>query len=168
MPDVFISYSRKDKTFVQQLDAKFKASQRDVWVDWEDIPLAADWRSEIHSGIESADNFVFVISPDSVASEVCSEELIHAIEHNKRLVPVLYREVKDYKALNENISSHNWIYFRETDDFETAFNSLIKTIDTDLDHVRVHTRLLTRAVEWENKGKNASFLLRGVDLQQAE
>ena len=31
-----------------------------------------------------------------------------------------------------------------------------------------HTRLLTRALEWEAKGKNNSFVLRGDDLRDAE
>jgi DNA-binding LacI/PurR family transcriptional regulator len=42
MPDVFISYSRKDKDFAHKLHDALAAQKRDVWVDWEDIPLASD------------------------------------------------------------------------------------------------------------------------------
>src|SRR4029077_21197913 len=45
---------------------------------------------------------------------------------------------------------------------------LISAFDTDLEWVHAHTRLLTRAIEWENKGKNNSFVLRGEDLRSAE
>jgi len=34
--------------------------------------------------------------------------------------------------------------------------------------VRAHTRLLTRAIEWNARGKNNSFVLRGEDLRSAE
>jgi TIR domain len=47
MTDVFISYSRKDKAFVQQLFQALRDNKRDVWVDWEDIPLASEWLTEI-------------------------------------------------------------------------------------------------------------------------
>ena len=35
--DVFISYSRKDKEFVQRLDESLKCRGREAWVDWEGI-----------------------------------------------------------------------------------------------------------------------------------
>ena len=43
MPDVFISYSRKDKAFVEKLVTALEAKKRDVWVDFEDIPFASEW-----------------------------------------------------------------------------------------------------------------------------
>src|SRR5215468_2642558 len=93
MADVFISYSRKDKPFVEKLHTALVQQGRDAWVDWEDIPLSAAWLQEIYSAIEAADTFLFVISPDSVASEVCREEVEHAVQFNKRLIPVVRREV---------------------------------------------------------------------------
>jgi hypothetical protein len=54
MADVFISYSRKDKDFVKALHAALVQQNRETWVDWEDIPLTADWWQEIQSGIETA------------------------------------------------------------------------------------------------------------------
>jgi len=68
MTDVFISYSRKDKEFVSILYAAFERSQKNSWVDWDKILPTADWWKEIEKGIEGADTFVFVISPDSIAS----------------------------------------------------------------------------------------------------
>ena len=70
--------------------------------------------------------------------------------------------------MHPSISTHNWLFFRETDDFDKAFESLITALDTDLSHVRQHTRLLVRAKEWESNGKNPSFLLQGDDLTGAE
>src|SRR3990172_8360787 len=93
MTDVFISYSRKDSDFVRRLHDKLAQLGRDVWVDWEDIPLTVDWMHEIQAGIEAANTFAFVISPESVRSDICHEEIDYASTHNKRLVPILYREV---------------------------------------------------------------------------
>lgn len=170
MTDVFISYSRKNSDFMRRLHEALKTHQRDIWVDWEDIPLSADWWKEICTGIEAAETFLFIISPDGVRSEVCLKEIDHAVSHNKRIVPVLHQEltVEDQPRIHPAVRSHNWIFFREQDDFEKSVAALLKAIDTDLSHVREHTRLLVRAKEWESKNRDASLLLRGSDLTEAE
>ncbi len=171
MAEVFISYSRKDTAFVRRLHAALAAQDRDTWVDWEDIPLTADWWREVQGGIEAANAFVFVISPDSVRSDICRREIEHAVANNKRIIPLLHRDVTDpadRALMHSAISSHNWIFFRETDDFDTAFQAMLDALNTDLSYVRQHTRLLLRAREWENRQNNPSLLLRGDDLRAAE
>jgi hypothetical protein len=79
---VFISYSREDKDFVRHLDAALKKRNRENWVDLEDIRPTEEWMASGYSGIEGADAFVFVISPESIESKSCLQELAHAIEHN--------------------------------------------------------------------------------------
>lgn len=94
MADVFISYSRKNEEFVRQLDESLAQRNRDVWIDWRSIPPTAEWLKEIFASIEAADNFLFVISPDSCASEMCREEVAYAEANHKRLIPVVCRPVK--------------------------------------------------------------------------
>ncbi len=171
MTDVFISYSRKDKPFVQRLHTSLSQVKRDIWVDWEDIPPTADWWKEIQNGIEAADTFVFIISPDSVRSEVCRDEIQHALDHNKRFIPILYREIveeADKAQMHTAISSHNWVMFDNDGAFETSFQSLVEAMDTDLTHVREHTRLLVRAREWDSGNRPKSGLLEGEALIKAE
>lgn len=167
MPDIFISYSRKDKEFVQKLEEYFKKQGRDVWVDWEDIPLMADWRKEMYIGIEESDNFVYVISPDSVVSKPCNEEIEHALRNNKRLVPVMYRYTSS-STVHPSLRCLNFISFNGDDDFDTAFQKLSQAIDTDLDYLKTHTRLLIRAIEWDKKNRHPSLLMRGKDLDDVE
>lgn len=171
MNDVFISYSRQDSDFVRKLYNRLSEDQREAWVDWDNIPLTADWLDEIKAGIEGADSFIYVISPDSVHSEVCAIELQHALEYNKRLIPVMRRELiepHDRAALHPMISSHNWLFFREDDDFDVAYTSLMAALDSDLEHMKTHTRLLVRAKEWRERNRDGSLLLRGTDLREAE
>ena len=167
MTDAFISYSRKDKQFVQKLHEALSQEKRDIWVDWEDIPPTAEWRQEIGAGIEAADNVIFVISPDFVASSECDKELEHAIKNNKRLVPIVWREV-EANSVRLEVSKLNWIFFRESDDFESSLQLLREALDLDLEYVKEHTRLLNRASEWKKRERNPSWLLRGRDLKEAE
>jgi hypothetical protein len=167
LADVFIAYSRKDTAFVQRLNEALKKINRSVWVDWQDIPPTAEWLKEVFAAIEGSDTIVFVISPESVRSKTCRQEVENAVKNNKRLVPIVYKDV-DAKEVPEPIARLNWIFFRKDDDFECAFKSLIEAIDTDLDWVRAHTRLVVRSREWESSGHDKSLLLRGTDLKKAE
>jgi WD40 repeat protein len=167
MSDVFISYSRTDKPFVQQLHAALIDRGRDVWIDWEDIPPTAQWRDEIHAGIEQADAFLAVLTPSLIASDVCGEELAYALKHNKRLIPIVREEVPS-KEVHPALRAHNWLFCRSEDDFSQTVDKLLAVLDTDLEHVKEHTRLSVRATEWERDGRNTSHVLRGSELARAE
>src|SRR5439155_19763000 len=140
---------------------------REAWVDWEDIRPAEEFMQAIYGAIERADTFVFVLTPDSVASVPCGHEIVHAAAHNKRMVPIVAREV-NADTVPEALRKLNWISYLESDDFEKATDKLISALDTDLNWVHAHTRLLTRAIEWNANGKSNSFVLRGDDLRSAE
>ena len=167
MADVFISYSRKDTAFVRRLSDALEQRQREAWVDWEGIRPTEEFMLAIYAAIEGTNTFIFILTPDSVGSEVCAKEIAHAAKHNKRFIPIVHRDI-DAKSVPETLAKLNWIFCREADDFAATVESLIDALDTDLDWVRAHTRLLTRAIEWESKGKNTSFVLRGDDLRAAE
>lgn len=167
MADVFISYSRRDKSFVEILYGALKRSKYDTWVDWQDIEPTAVWWSEITSAIEGAHTFIFVISPDSVASKYCKEEAEHAVLHHKRMIPIVRRDFPR-GDLPEGLAELQWLCFREEDVFEPAFETLVKTINSDLDHKKAHTRLEVKALEWRRSGEDGSLLLRGSDLEKSK
>lgn len=167
MSHIFISYSRKDKSFVERLHTALTELGRDVWIDWEDIPPTAEWREEVHAAVREADAFVFVISPASSKSLICQEEINQAALNNKRIVPLVWIDVSP-NDLPDEISQLNWIFIRQEDDFEIAIQKLVSALDTDLDYVQSHTRFQVRASEWEQQQRNTSFTLRGEDLASAE
>ena len=167
MGDVFISYARKDSEFVRRLYEALKERGREAWVDWEGIPPTDKWLDTIRSAIDEADAFLFVISPDSVTSEVCATELNHAIKQHKHLLVVMYREVET-GAVRRELSEINYIFSRDSDSFDSACEQLITALDTDLEWIRAHTRLLVRATEWDREGRDASYTLRGHDLDDFE
>lgn len=164
---IFISYSRKDAAFVRRLHEALAAQDRKTWVDWEGIPPSADWIREIEAAVDAAEAFVFVLSPDAAASPVCLRELAHAVAQNKRLLPLVWRDI-DAAAAPAALARLNWVWFREQDHFDTAVATLLQAVDTDLDWVRLHTRLLVRAAEWDTKAQGASLALQGTELLAAE
>jgi WD40 repeat protein len=92
--DAFISYSRTELDFVRQLADDLISGQKEPWFDRRDVPLrgipaGSEWWHEIEQGIEAADNLIFVISPDAVASPYCNAEIAHALKHGKRRITVM-------------------------------------------------------------------------------
>jgi hypothetical protein len=59
----------------------------DTWIDWKSIAKEEDREQEIFHGIKRADAFLFLISPDSVASEMCNQEIAYAVRNGKGLLP---------------------------------------------------------------------------------
>jgi WD40 repeat protein len=165
MTDIFVSYSRKDSAVARRLFQAFKIIDLNPWVDWEDIPPAVNWLDQILQGIEKSDAFIFLVSPDSAISEVCKVEIMHAVKNNKRIIPILVRDV-DSKTVIENIRNLNWIPIRETDDFSTGVEKVKLAITLDIEWVSAHRRLQVLALEWERR-KDVSLLLRGGDLRNA-
>ena len=166
MAKLFVSYSRKDSATARTLIEAFKSIQQEVWVDWESIPPAVDWLEQIFRGIEESDAFIFLISPDSVTSEVCNVEIGRAAQNNKRIIPIVLRDV-DPKITHENIRKLNWTYIRENDNLEEGLQKVKTAIELDLDWLEEHRRLLVRSLEWHRK-KDPSLLLRGRDLRNAQ
>lgn len=164
---LFVSYSRKDRAFVERLASALTAQGRDAWVDWEDIPPTATFLDEIRRAIEAADSFIFVISPDSCSSAVCRLEIEHAAKNRKRLIPLLLRDVPPEDVPPE-LAPVNWIFFAGTADFDDAFALMTRAIDTDLEWVKAHTELLVRATAWEQGERSRTALLRGAELSVAE
>src|SRR5215213_7468699 len=126
--DAFVSYSRRDQPFVVELKEALERRGRNVWIDADDIPPGAPWRRELGTGIEAADAFVFVISPDSIASAECSEELRRATELGKRLVPVLYRNAA---GVPDSLASVQYIDAESQADFDRLVDEVEGAIQTD-------------------------------------
>ena len=181
MSHIFISYSRKDLDFAQQIVDALAANNLDTWIDWKSIPKGEDWEQEIYRGIEEADALLFLISPDSVASEMCNKEVVHAVENGKRILPVFIHTVEDRKVYEvtanlldptakEEINRRNFIFCREgMDDFKRAIEETRNTIHTDYAWLQFHTRLQVKALEWDRRKepKDTSLLLRGKELKEA-
>jgi tetratricopeptide (TPR) repeat protein len=166
--EVFISYSRKNKDFVHRLDDALKRRGREAWVDWEDILPTEEFMQAIYAAIEGADTFIFVLTPDSVASVPCGHEIAHAAANNKRMVPIVAQDV-NADTVPEALAKLEWIFYcRPGDDFEKATDKLISALDTDLAWVHAHTDLLTQAIKWEANSKSRSLVLRGEALKAAE
>jgi len=166
--DVFISYSRKNKQeFVEQFCNALKQSGLNVWIDWENIPVAAPWREEVNIGIENTHTFLMILSGESAGSKYCRDELNHAIANNKRLIGVVWKKDFSSAQVPTALSQLNWISFESPNNFEDEFLKVLTAIKTDLDYVKSHTNLQRRALDWEIHKRQEAYLLHRVEWLRA-
>lgn len=166
-PDVFVSYSRTDEAVARRICEALTRQGRNIWVDWGSIHPSAEWLAEIERGIRSTNAFVFVISPDSVVSEICQRELDLAVQLGKRVVPIVGRDTTAEKVLQE-LRKRHWIFLRKQDSFDEGIEALTRALDVDIDWLHRHTAQLAQALAWSDAGRDRSRLLKGSALQQAE
>ena len=166
--DVFISYSRADSDLARKLNDSLQIQGKTTWFDQESIASGTDFEQEIHQGIKACDNFLFILSPRAVNSPYCKDEVEYAASLNKRFVTVLHQQINT-ADLHPELAKVQWIDFnRNQRDFNANFNQLVRTIETDREHVHSHTKWLQRALEWEQKNKTEDLLLRGSEFVVAQ
>lgn len=92
---LFFSYSRVDgSAFAQKLAIDLKKEGFDVWIDQEDIRAGAEWDMEIEKALESCDCLLFLESEKSVMSNNVLDEVYYALEHRKKVIPVIIHDSK--------------------------------------------------------------------------
>lgn len=169
--NVFISYSRDDLAFADQLSAALAITGFEATIDRHGISGGEDWKSRLGNLIRSADTVVFVLSPSSARSDICAWEVDEALRLRKRIVPVLCRPLGNVAA-PASIAALNYIFFYDEprspgSGFGSGLARLVAALGTDLEWLREHTRYLERAMEWEAGGRAANRLLAGPDVATA-
>src|SRR5262249_23166868 len=140
---IFISYSRKDEDFAQDLLEGLEATGFEPYLDKHDIAAGEDWETRLGRLIETADTVVFVISPDAVASKRCAWEVDCTIDRKKRLLPIVWRRVEEAQ-IPPRLKRLNYIFFDRPLSFGASLRALATALKTDIVGSRV-TRVLRQA-----------------------
>ncbi len=166
--DVFIAYSRVDSDFARRLNEALQIQGKTTWFDQESIASGADFQREIHRGIETSHNILFILSPASVTSPYCDDEVTYAETLGKRILTILRHEINP-KDLHRVLRPIQWIDFRaQHTDFKDSFCELLRVLDTDRQYLEAHTQLSLKALEWNAQNRDGGHLLRGKTLEKAE
>src|SRR5215813_10240597 len=170
---VFISYSRDDLYFADQLNAALDLCGFECVIDRQGISGGEDWKRRLGNLISEADTVVFVLSPTSANSELCTWEAEEAERLSKRILPVICKPLEGASPPPQ-LRERNYIFFYDDPKaapgagFGTGLAKLIAALNTDFDWLREHTRYLQRATEWDKGGRPANRLLSGDDIAEAK
>jgi len=89
---IFFSYARADAEFVLRLAKDLRSAGINLWMDQLDIRPGDRWDSAVEKALRACQYLLVILSPASVASQNVMDEVSAALESNKRIVPVHYRD----------------------------------------------------------------------------
>jgi hypothetical protein len=169
---VFISYSRDDLDFADQLVTALELVGFDPTIDRHGIGGGEAWQSRLGALILESDTVVFVVSPSSARSEICGWEVDEAFRLGKRILPVVAKPLAGV-APPQKLQDLNYVFFYPEprspgSGFGSGLSKLVAALNSDLGWIREHTRLLERATEWDLGGRPVSRLLSGSDIVHAK
>lgn len=92
---IFLSYARVDwDNFVLDLADHLKEKELSVWVDQHLLLGGEDWMDAIGEALEKAKLLILIMSPEALASRYVRMEYRYFWNHDKPLIPLLYRPVE--------------------------------------------------------------------------
>ena len=100
---IFVCYARVDKPYCIRIIETLQAHE--LWYD-QRLYAGQDWWKEILRRLDWCDAFIYLLSPDSVASLYCRRELEIALRLKRDIIPVL---INRETVLPENMKDWQYI-----------------------------------------------------------
>ncbi|MGH9307842.1 MAG: TIR domain-containing protein [Vicinamibacterales bacterium] len=128
MGDIFISYSRSDHPFVDDLIQELEENGFGVWVDRQDIRGGTQWRAAITQAIRDCEAFLVVLSPNSTGSKNVGRELELAADNNRPIIPIVCGVCEIPSAFAYHFAGVQRIEFPDGSDSKQGVDRLIDAI----------------------------------------
>src|SRR5689334_4881940 len=119
-PNIFMSYSRREVGFVDDLTHRLETAGFNVWLDYRRLIPGTPWGTQIDKGLREAEVILLVVSKESIASQYMELEWRHVLtEKNKRIILAIFEAVD----LPPELEKYEWVDFRG--DYEAGLKELI-------------------------------------------
>jgi len=126
---IFINYARRDGlTIARQLSIDLKTPEFDTWIDATELKAGDNWMDRIFDELARSSVLVAVITFGWLESEFAQKELQFAIQHEKRIIPVMVSEI-DPEALPPTILQIQWVDLRDGD-YTRALQTIRRALDS--------------------------------------
>ncbi|PIK55029.1 hypothetical protein BSL78_08077 [Apostichopus japonicus] len=142
--DVMISYSHQDKDFMRKIKSALEDTGVTVWVDESDLSAGAEFLSKIGQAIIDAKLFLAILSPTSLASRYCKDELALAYVSSKPIFPCGLKPFDELSSgmdfgMRLQLAPLQWIMFTDDRTFDDAFSELIGSLKYKLSQLNQPT-----------------------------
>ena len=134
---VMISYRHTDVKIALQLERELRRWGFRPWIDTAIAP-GNDWRQDIAVAIQDSVAVVFIMSPGSVTSKYCKEELFYASALKKPIFPIVHQECfSDLKGGVKTILQRvQWIQFADFSEGSATLRQQLRRINTPAGEAR--------------------------------
>lgn len=120
---LFLSYSSKDATAIEQLSGQLTQLGIDVWLDRYRLRGGDQWREEIVEAIKGCDRFLIALSDTSIRSTNVRKELDLAEEYRKPVIPIVLMKTTVPSEMEYQLVGTQWISFEA--DYQAGFEKLL-------------------------------------------
>ncbi|MBD2542331.1 MULTISPECIES: toll/interleukin-1 receptor domain-containing protein [Planktothricoides] len=151
LTQVFIRYAEEDRGTMEKLTRTLQREKITIWTERSDIRKRMSFQEKLNRGILVSDNFVYLVSADSLQSDYCQKEINLALSYHKRVICFMVPS-PEMEALPEF-------------SYEHQANELIKQIRDDDKYYEYHKILLVQSLKWQEQNRHPSILFRGYKLQ---
>jgi len=132
MSRIFISYSRKNKQFVERLHSDLVNEGHYVWIDTIEIKAGEDIHTRIAEGVAEADFVIVVLSKNSLNSEYVKRELYKTFDKQIKAKSVIAIPVLLDKFSKEHIplpfAGMKFVDFIVKSKYLESFAELLKSV----------------------------------------
>lgn len=158
----FVCYSRADKDFADRLAEELeKAANIKILIDRRDLPYGERWWDMLKDFIQRCDRVLFLVSPQSVKSYYCQQEIEEMRRHGRRIIPVVVRDTS-IEDLPEDIRAIQLLPFTPPNVFQTQLAKLVTALYQNVEWSRQRRVVDTLAEHWAEQ-KTPTTLLFGAD-----
>src|SRR5215204_4247290 len=106
--NIFISYSRRELGFVDDLVSRLEDESYHVWLDYRALIPGSPWNVQIDKGLKEADTVLLVVSKAALASEYVALEWQHFLKTKQRFILLIFEAVD----LPKELEQFEWVDFR--------------------------------------------------------
>ena len=149
--NIFLSYSHKDKNFVDRLAADLEVSGADVWLDRREIKPGDSIVDLVHKQIQRSTYLLAVLSPSFLSSRFARQELNEA-----RMAQLSRRRIKVVPVLARKCSIPSLLTSIQYADFTTSYTFGLQALRRSLGLVS-HPQ----AISFRNETGNVILRKRG-------
>ncbi len=181
--DLFISYKRDNggdhgQKLAEELYRKLTDDGYKVWLDNEEIGFSSDFEKRLEEAILHSKKVACIISPAWVESVNCRFEHKKAVEFEKRLIPIHYKEFRSLLSAKKDeglLTEYEWrkldkpqeVDFSAPEKAEKGYADLKAVCDLKDETTSLHTKLLTEAYYWQSFNQPKSMLRTGEALAKS-
>lgn len=122
--NIFMSYSRRELGFVDDLVSKLEGEGYKVWLDYRVLIPGTPWKGQIAKGLNDSDTVLLVVSKASIASEYVELEWRHFLDTNKRVILLIFEAVD----IPQELEKYEWV------DFRGSYQAGLKELFSQLKH----------------------------------
>lgn len=137
--DVFISYSRRDKSLVDNIVETIRQNGYRVWIDVDGIESGEAFRRNIVEAIENSSLMIFFSSEASNSSKWTTKEISLGVAYNKHIIPIKLDKASYNKSIIFDLIDIDYIDMSDEKLFDASVQKLLRTLTSKIGYRQFDT-----------------------------